>query len=214
MKKIDVVGQVFGRLTVETEGQHKAGRRQVICLCECGSRKQYDPRALRGGQISCGCYQKEVVAALCSARMTHGRSKTAEYNTWIKMKSRCDNPNDAKYADYGGRGIAICAAWSADFDAFLSDMGPRPTAAHSIDRKNVNGNYEPANCRWATNLEQARNKRKHRIVIFQGAEMPLSQACEMSGVNYQSALYRVRRQQPWHGLPAAPLPHASKETAP
>lgn len=202
--KIDLVGQVFGRLTVEMDGQHKAGRRQVVCLCECGTRKQYDPRELRGGQISCGCYQKQVVAAICGARRTHGSSRTAEYNIWNKMKSRCSNPDDAKYPDYGGRGVVVCAAWADDFETFLADMGMRPTAAHSIDRKDVNGNYEPNNCRWATPKEQSRNKRNHRLVIYQGAEMPLSQACEMSGVNYRSALYRVQRQQHWMPLPAPP----------
>lgn len=196
--KIDVLGRRFGRLTVEADGVHVSGRRRVVCLCTCGSRKQYDPRLLLNGQTrSCGCYQKEVVAAICAQGGTHHASGSDVYNIWIKMKSRCENADDAKYPEYGGRGISVCAQWRTDFEAFATYMGPRPSASHSIDRIDVNGNYEPGNCRWASPKEQARNKRRHRLVIYQGSSMPLSQACELANINYRSALYRLNRGKAW-----------------
>ncbi len=78
------------------------------------------------------------------------------------MKTRCMNPNPDDYANYGGRGITVCDRWRDSFEAFLADMGPRPPDKHSIDRIDVNGNYEPNNCRWATWLEQAQNKRPRK----------------------------------------------------
>lgn len=204
-RKIDICGQTFGRLTVKAEGPRRGARRSVYCRCACGSDGLFDPRSLLSGKTkSCGCYQRDVVAAACLQHTTHGRSKSAEYNIWQKMKARCGNPNDAKYPIYGGRGIEVCEAWSDSFESFLLDMGPRPTSKHSIDRKRVDGNYEPGNCRWATPKEQARNKRSHRLVLYLGVEMPLSEACELAGVNYRSALWRLNCGKPWQPLPPPP----------
>ncbi len=91
-------------------------------------------------------------------RTTHGWSRTPEYKAWQSMIQRCTNPKNHAYARYGGRGITVCDRWLAGFDAFLADMGPRPEG-HSLDRVDVNGNYEPRNCRWATLSEQNANVR-------------------------------------------------------
>ncbi len=94
---------------------------------------------------------------------THGMHGTPEYRSWQGAKQRCLNPSDDHYANYGGRGIQICERWRDSFLSFYEDMGPRPSILHSIDRIDVNGNYEPSNCRWATASEQQRNKRPVEI---------------------------------------------------
>ncbi|HCP78957.1 MAG: hypothetical protein CML16_03100 [Pusillimonas sp.] len=91
----------------------------------------------------------------------HGLSDTATYNTWIKIRDRCSNPRNAKYPDYGGRGITVCDRWHV-FENFLSDMGTKPAPELSIDRINNDGDYEPGNCRWATAKQQANNRRAAR----------------------------------------------------
>jgi hypothetical protein len=87
----------------------------------------------------------------------HGGCYSPEYHSWQSMRDRCYNPNNVGFVRYGGRGIRVCDRWNASFSAFMQDMGPRPTDGHSIDRKNNDGNYEPLNCRWATDLEQNNN---------------------------------------------------------
>jgi hypothetical protein len=95
-------------------------------------------------------------------REEHGLRNTAEYRVWDSMKSRCYNPKNTYYEYYGGRGITICDRWLKSFSAFYEDMGQKPSPKHSIDRINPNGNYEPENCRWATNTEQILNRRMNK----------------------------------------------------
>lgn len=163
---MSMTGRVFGRWTVVGPGSPRIranGKRRAmwLCLCSCGSLRLVDQsNLLSGGSLSCGCYHSEVVTA---SQTTHGCSPlgrpTAEYRAWQAMINRCTNPNYKSWKHYGGRGITVCQRWLDGFQNFLEDMGLRPEDKQTLDRKNTNGNYEPDNCRWATWVEQANNKR-------------------------------------------------------
>lgn len=107
------------------------------------------------------------------------------------MRRRCADPSDPSYARYGGRGIRVCPAWDSSFEAFLADMGERPSRETSIDRKDVNGHYEPGNCRWATRSEQACNRRSNRILTYAGESMPLSEWAKRVGLRRNTLRYRL-----------------------
>ena len=163
-KRIDLIGQRFGRLTVveETPALQKSySCRLFVCKCDCGTiTRPIDGRNLtRGHTTSCGCQQKERVK---EANSTHGMKGTSIYTTWINMKDRCFNQNHRAYRHYGGRGITVCKEWKDSFQEFfnyvskLSHFGEKE---YSLDRINNNGNYEPGNVRWATSKEQSNNRR-------------------------------------------------------
>lgn len=162
MRFQDLTGRQFGRLTVlrRTAENSKDGRPQWECQCVCGERVVLRGASLRTGNTrSCGCLQKESVGAL---RRTHGGSNTDEYETWLGMKKRCLNHAHHKYPEYGGRGIVVCDRWRNSFENFILDMGPKPSPQHSLDRIDNDGPYDKDNCRWATSIEQSRNRRQRR----------------------------------------------------
>lgn len=121
------------------------------------------------------------------------KENKSTYSTWASMKNRCSNPSNPKYPNYGGRGIRVCERWLS-FDNFLSDMGPRPSQSHSIDRfPDNNGNYEPGNCRWATPIEQARNMRTNLpMYVYHGKSMTLRDWASVLGVKYNMLYSRLR----------------------
>lgn len=130
--------------------------------------------------------------------VTHGRSLTREYGTWADMLYRCNTPSAPNFSYYGGRGIRVCDRWR-EFELFLEDMGPAP-ADMSIERKDVNGHYEPSNCRWATAREQARNRRNTRRVTINGATKSLKEWCAEFGMSWAMVANRWRRGWPEHAL--------------
>jgi len=134
----------------------------------------------------------------------HGHSprgnQTNIYRRWQHMIQRCHNPNDRDYPRYGGRGISVCDRWRhADdthtgFEYFILDMGLPPSANHSIDRLDVNGDYTPDNCRWATPTEQANNRRNTKLLTIDGVTKPLSDWCKEYGIGSKAVLYRLKHR--------------------
>jgi hypothetical protein len=174
----------FGKWTVIL----RSGTRWT-CICECGTARDVLHRDLKSGRSrSCGC----AGAAKTSARnVTHGRSKTPEYRAWKRAKDRCVNPKHNRYEDYGGRGIAMHPLWLNDFPAFLRELGPKPSAAHSLDRRDNGRGYEPGNCRWAIVDEQNNNKRSNHRLSYRGRELTAKQWSRELGLNYQTVMTRL-----------------------
>jgi hypothetical protein len=152
----DMTGTRAGRLlAVAVAGRTGRGDLVWECACECGGRAVVRGTRLRsGGTLSCGCLQRERSRA---AATIHGRSESAEYRSWVSMIARCENPKYHHFHGYGGRGITICPEWRESFAVFLRDMGRRPPGT-SLDRINNDKGYGPENCRWATRVEQSRNR--------------------------------------------------------
>lgn len=174
-KVVDLVGQKFGRLLVlERSGSNKHGWALWKCLCDCGNHSIVIGHYLRlGNTKSCGCLFLETIA---EGARKHDMSATSEYRSYTGAKQRCTNPRIKRYEDYGGRGIKFLYA---DFVQFFVDLGPKPSPEYSLDRINNDGNYEPGNCRWATDKEQVFNRRMKNLVDFSVPEL-LNELCRRS----------------------------------
>ncbi len=191
---VESIDQQYGRLLVQRI-ERRGGRTYGICLCECGENKVVLLSHVRCGDTrSCGCLQREVAKAATAARnTTHGATRTPTFVVWKNMLSRCANPNATEFALYGGRGITVCERWRNSFAAFLADVGERPGRDCSIDRIDNSGNYEPANCRWATRTEQGRNRRTNHVLTHDGRTQPLVAWAEECGISHATIRHRLNR---------------------
>lgn len=179
-----------------------------IVRCDCGNVRSVSNRTLIYRNVrSCGCLRKDT-----KSNRTHGRSKTVEYRAYLKMRSRCENPDDSVFEYYGARGIKVCDRWREGFEAFFEDMGLRPTDKRSLDRIEVNGDYEPGNCRWATPTEQGRNKRTTILFEIDGITKPLTAWAEVFGIDYD--LVDDRRRKGWDTLKALTSPRIEQDEKP
>lgn len=188
--KIDLIGQRFGRLVAieEIRIEHVVPRR-YRCRCDCGRETLVRPQCLRRGNTqSCGCLQKDRTSA---ASHVHGRSRTSLHNIWMGMIQRCSDPAHQAYAAYGGRGIVVCAAWH-DFARFLADMGERP-AGMTLERIDNDGPYAPGNCRWATRVEQANNRRSSKRITLEGVTRTQREWEKERGLKVGQIYDRLRR---------------------
>jgi hypothetical protein len=180
---VDITNLRFGRLVVRRRASNTArGKRRWLCQCDCGRRKIINGEDLRAGKTkSCGCWQRQ---SRKSRMTTHGHSNSAEYAVWANMLTRCNNPRSSHFNCYGGRGIKVSQRWF-QYENFIADMGHRPSSRYSLDRVDVNGDYEPSNCRWATKKTQTDNRRPYKMAKLEN----------FSDAELEAELAR-RRQQP------------------
>lgn len=131
----------------------------------------------------------------------------SEFSTWSSMRYRCKNPGNAAWKNYGGRGISVCERWDASFTSFLEDMGPRPSPNHSLDRIDNDGNYEPGNCRWATQKEQMRNSCVADVITFNGQTKSVRDWAEETGIKWWTLKQRIKNGWPPEIALTAPRGH-------
>jgi hypothetical protein len=200
--KICIVGRTFGSLKVikDISSTRSPGgylERWSLCKCDCGKVVKVRTGAIRSGNTSsCGCRHYLLV----SKKLTkHGHSSvgghssrkfSATYRTWAAMIQRCVNPASGHFRNYGGRGIRVCKRWLS-FSNFLEDMGNRPDNM-TIERVDNNGNYDPANCRWATVLEQMHNTRRNRVFTVHGITACTSVLARHFKIHPSTVLTRIK----------------------
>lgn len=183
----DLTGKQFGRLTVLCKnGKSKAGHTLWKCKCECGNvTTVFGCNLTKGVTNSCGCFRKEKPTK-------HGMTHTRIRRIWSTMKQRCYNDNNIGYKNYGKRGIVVCDEWKNDFQAFYEwSMANGYTEEMSIDRIDVNGNYEPSNCRWVSMKEQQNNRTDNHYITHNGETHTMSEWADIVGIPYGTLNSRI-----------------------
>lgn len=188
----DITGQKFGRLTAlyRLYNYHKRDCVYWLCVCDCGNLIEVKGCNLRNGATkSCGCFNKEET----SRRSTkHGKCETRMYRIYYNMIQRIYNTNRNEYKHYGGRGIVVCDEWRNDFMSFYNwAMSHGYDDTLTIDRIDVNGNYEPSNCRWVSQKQQVKNRRNNINVTITNKTHCLSEWCKILSLNYNTVKYRI-----------------------
>jgi hypothetical protein len=187
----------FGMLTAINFSHSKIGRPSDqfwVFQCDCGKIKVCRLFDVKKGKIqSCGCLHKSQLSQRNKANAKHGFFGTPTYNVWSGIIDRCNNSNSSNYKTYGAKGIKVCERWQNSFESFLEDMGIKPLDC-SIDRINVNGNYEPDNCRWADAKTQARNRTNNVRYEFDSKNLTLSEWSEITGIKSDTLQKRIKKQ--------------------
>lgn len=197
---MDLSGKRFGRLTVtdtfiKVKRKPSGYRTRWLCKCDCGKELYIEQDHLTQGKTqSCGCYRREVTA---KGHSTHHKADTRLYNIWLSMKGRCFRESDKAYKWYGARGISVCNEWLS-YEVFYKwamatgydENAPR--GQYTIERIDVNGNYEPNNCKWIAQKDQARNTRKTLKFIINDEEKSLREWCEIYGAPYERVIQRIK----------------------
>lgn len=183
-------GKEYNRLTTIRLLPSRNGDRRVLCECICGNTVDVSFKAIRtGNTTSCGCYRSELVA---EKNYKHGEGtreeKTPEYKAWKAMRGRCAREDPR----WKGRGITVDPIWD-DYELFLEEVGRKPSPEYSIERIDNDKGYTSGNVKWATDIEQARNKRSNLLVYYNGKTMCFAELCEELGIEYKFAYPRFRR---------------------
>lgn len=184
-EKLNIQGKQFNKLrALRCLGKNRHGQYMWRCECRCGNRSTVMAGDLVSGWTrSCGC-----------SRVVHGMSATRTYYAWRSMRNRCGSSSSRQYRNYGARGLSVCKRWRS-FKMFLKDMGEAPRGK-SLERVDNSKGYRPSNCCWATQVEQARNMRTNRVLIFQGVRRCASEWSVLFGINLRTLYGRLRRGWP------------------
>lgn len=191
---LDLQGSNFGRLIVlGFAGTNKSRNSLWFCRCECGLITKVQSGNLKNGTTtSCGCF---MVEQMIEMKTTHGHrvnyKSSPTYASWESMSQRCNNPKYHRYPDYGGRGIQVCQRW-LKFENFLADMGERPEGK-TLERKENDKGYYPENCKWATVIEQANNKRNNHFLTYEGKTQTIAQWANEIGMLRSVLSSRIHR---------------------
>lgn len=188
------INKRFGRFLVTGKYGHAAPSIQkYVCVCDCGNERAVAACSLLSGvSKSCGCLHREVITTHGHTVVGPRKVQSPTYQSWIGLVQRCTNPNNSRFAYYGGKGVKVCDRWLHSFDNFIEDMGERPYGK-TIDRKNGALLYSKETCRWSTSAEQQRNRCCTLFTVFNGVTVTLKEASDLSGIKYKTLQSRVRR---------------------
>ena len=199
MKKLNIIGEKYNKLLVIEEAEPIKNNRMVKCLCDCGNTSVINVSNLRANRIiSCGCHKRNQII---SRNTTHNQRHTKLYEVWKSIKQRCYNQNNASYHNYGARGITMCDEWLNSFEKFYEwsysngySTEKQNDEKHklTIDRIDVNGNYEPSNCRWVDRKTQSNNTRTTKLITINNETHCLADWLKILNVNGFTYYYRIK----------------------